>query len=237
LLEQVLAGHPDVAAMEERTCLMDSAAAFFGGDAGLDELAALSEVELEPWRQAYWKRVAETEPALTRPVFIDKMPLNAVFLPLVARLFPRAKILFALRDPRDVVLSCFRRRFAMNAGMYEFTSLETTAAYYGAVMRLTEIYRDKLAPDLIEVRHESLVADFDGEAARICDFLGLEFRDEMRAFAVRARGQNIDTPSGAQVARGLNPEGLDQWRRYAPQMQPVLAWLAPFVTQFGYPEN
>lgn len=88
LLEQVLASHPDVAAMEERTCLMDSAAAFFGSDADLDRLAALSELELEPWRQAYWKRVAETEPALTKSVFIDKMPLNAVFLPLIARLFP-----------------------------------------------------------------------------------------------------------------------------------------------------
>jgi hypothetical protein len=47
------------------------------------------------------------------------MPLNAVFLPLIAKLFPRAKIIFALRDPRDVVLSCFRRRFAMNAGMFD----------------------------------------------------------------------------------------------------------------------
>jgi tetratricopeptide (TPR) repeat protein len=237
LLEQVLAGHPDVAAMEERTCLMDSAAAFFGSDADLDRLAALPETELEPWRQAYWKRVAETEASLTRPVFIDKMPLNAVFLPLVARLFPHAKILFALRDPRDVVLSCFRRRFAMNAGMYEFTSLETTAAYYGAVMRLMDIYREKLALDLMDVRHESLVADFDGEARRVCNFLGLEFKDEMRAFAGRAQAQNIDTPSGAQLARGLNPQGLDQWRRYAPQLQSILAWLAPFATQFGYPES
>ena len=156
---------------------------------------------------------------------------------LIARLFPRAKILLALRDPRDVVLSCFRRRFAMNAGMYEFTSLEGAAAYYGAVMRLMEIYREKLALDLIEARHERLVADFDGEVRRVCDFLGLEFRDEMRAFAARARSQNIDTPSGAQVARGLSPEGLDHWRCYAPQLQPVLAWLAPFVTQFGYPES
>jgi tetratricopeptide (TPR) repeat protein len=237
LLEQVLASHPDVAAMEERTCLMDSAAAFFGSDADLDRLAALSEPELEPWRQAYWKRVAETEASLTKPVFIDKMPLNAVFLPLIARLFPRAKILFALRDPRDVVLSCFRRRFAMNAGMYEFTSLETAAAYYGAVMRLMDVYRDRLALDLMEVRHERLVADFEGEARRLCDFLDLEFKDEMRSFAGRARGQNIDTPSGAQLAHGLSDQGLDQWRHYAPQLQPVLPWLAPFVTRFGYPES
>ena len=237
LLEQVLASHPDVAAMEERTCLMDSAAAFFGSDADLDRLAALSDADLEPWRQAYWKRVAETEAPLSRSVFIDKMPLNAVFLPLIARLFPHAKILFALRDPRDVVLSCFRRRFAMNAGMYEFTSLESAAAYYGAVMRLMDIYREKLALDLMDVRHESLVADFDAEAGRVCNFLGLEFKDEMRAFAGRAQAQNIDTPSGVQLARGLSAQGLDQWRNYAPQLQPVLPWLAPFATQFGYPEN
>ncbi len=237
LLEQVLAAHPDIAAMEERTCLMDSAGEFFGSDAGLDRLAALSQAQLQPWREAYWKRVAETEPPLSKPVFIDKMPLNAVFLPLIAKLFPGAKILLALRDPRDVVLSCFRRRFAMNAGMMEFTGLDTAAAYYVVVMALIQTYREKLKLEIFEARHESLVADFDGEAARLCDFLGLEFRDEMRAFAARAKAQTIDTPSGAQLARGLSRAGLAQWRRYQAQLQPVLPMLAPFVAQFDYPES
>jgi len=237
LLEQVLAIHPDVVAMEERTCLVDSAVEFFGANAALDRLAALSGAELEPWRQAYWRRVTQAGLAPSKPVFLDKMPLNAVFLPLIAKLFPGAKILFALRDPRDVVLSCFRRRFAMNAGMYEFTSLETTATYYGAVMRLMQVYREKLALELFEARHESLLADFEGEAARLCDFLGVEFRDEMRGFAGRAKDQNIDTPSSAQVAQGLSDRGLAQWRRYRPQMETVLPWLAPFVSQFDYPEN
>jgi len=237
LLEQVLAAHPDIVAMEERACLVDSAVEFFGSNSGLDRLAALSGAELEPWRQAYWKRVAEAGLGTSKAVFLDKMPLNAVFLPLIAKLFPAAKILFALRDPRDVVLSCFRRRFAMNAGMYEFTSLETACAYYGAVMRLIQVYREKLALDLIEARHESLLGDFDGEAQLLCNFLGVQFRNEMRAFAGQARLQNIDTPSSAQVARGLSISGLAQWRRYRPQMETVLPWLAPFVSQFGYPEN
>ncbi|MEO8300959.1 MAG: sulfotransferase [Rhizomicrobium sp.] len=237
LLEQVLAAHPDVATMQERTCLMDSAAEFFGSDAGLDRLAALSDADLRPWREAYWKRVAETEPAISKPVFVDKMPLNAVFLPLIAKLFPRAKILLALRDPRDVVLSCFRRRFAMNAGMYEFTTLDASAAYYVAVMSLVQVYREKLMLDILETRHENLIADFDGEITRLCGFLGLALRHEMRGFAVRAGARNIDTPSGAQVARGLSEAGLAQWRRYQPQLQPVLPMLASFVAQFAYPEN
>jgi tetratricopeptide (TPR) repeat protein len=237
LLEQVLASHPDVAAMEERTCLMDSAATFFGSVADLDQLASLPQSELEGWRQQYWKRVAETEPVLSKPVFIDKMPLNAVFLPLIAKLFPHAKILLALRDPRDVVLSCFRRRFAMNAGMYEFTTLHSSAAYYAAVMDLIAVYREKLALEMFEARHESLITDFDGEARKLCDFLELEYRDEMRTFAARAKAQNIDTPSSAQVARGLSDAGMDQWRRYGAHLQPVLSVLAPFVARFGYPEN
>ena len=47
-------------------------------------------------------------------------------------------------DPRDVVLSCFRRTFMMNASMFEFTTLERSARFYDAVMRLSEIYREKL---------------------------------------------------------------------------------------------
>jgi len=237
LLGQVLAAHPDVQTMEERTCLMDSAAEFFGSDADLDRLAALPQSALEEWRARYWQRVAESGMTRAKPVFVDKMPLNAPFLPLIARLFPQARILFALRDPRDVVLSCFRRRFGMNAGMYEFTRLETAAAYYGAVMRLMQVYAEKLALPIFEARHESLVTDFAGEAKRLCDFLGLAYRDEMSGFAKGAQTRNIDTPSSAQVARGLSDVGVAQWRRYARELQPVLPMLAPFVAQYGYPEN
>ncbi|HVW73590.1 MAG TPA: sulfotransferase [Rhizomicrobium sp.] len=237
LLGQILASHPDVQTMEERTCLMDSAAEFFGSDADLDRLAALSDAGLEPWRARYWQRVAESGITPSKPVFVDKMPLNAVFLPLIAKLFPQARILVALRDPRDVVLSCFRRRFAMNAGMFEFTLLESTATYYGAVMRLMQVYADKLALPIFEARHEALVADFAGQAGRLCDFLGLAYRDEMSSFARRARSQNIDTPSSAQVARGLSDAGMAQWRRYARELEPVLPLLAPFVARYNYPES
>ena len=55
--------------------------------------------------------------------------------------------------------------------------------------------------------------------------------------AGRAKAQTIGTPSGVQVARGLSESGLAQWRRYQPQLQPVLPMLAPFVARFGYSEN
>jgi len=235
LLEHVLSCHPDIEAMEERPCLIDAALEFTGSDSGMDRFAALSDAGLEPWRQAYWRRVAEAGHRASRPVFLDKLPLNLPFLPLIARLFPGAKILLALRDPRDVVLSCFRRRFAMNLGMFEFTSLQTTAAYYDAVMALMQVCAQKLALEIRQTRHENLLADFDGEARGLCAFLGLDFREDMRNFAARAAARNIDTPSSAQVARGLTTAGAGQWRRYQAPLAPILPTLAPWVAHFGYP--
>ena len=143
-------------------------------------------------------------------------------------------MLFARRDPRDVVLSCFRRRFGMNASMYQLLTLQGAAAYYDAVMRLSELYRELLPLPLHEVRYESLVEDFEGTARAACDFLGLDWDAQMADFAARAPMRGISTPSAAQVARGLNREGQGSWRRYREQMAPVLPLLEPWVQRFGY---
>ena len=100
-------------------------------------------------------------------VFIDKLPLNTIKLPLIAKLFPKARILFALRDPRDVVLSCFRRSFRVNASMYEFVSLERAAAFYDAVMTLGALCRERLPLEVLDTRYEDLVGDFDAQAQAI----------------------------------------------------------------------
>jgi len=162
------------------------------------------------------------------------MPLASVQLPVIAKLFPDARLLFARRDPRDVVLSCFRRRFGMNPAMYQLLTLDGAAAYYDAVMRLSEVYRDLLTLPRHEVHYESLVEDFEGTTRAVCDFLGVRWTDDMRDFAAKARSRGISTPSAAQVARGLNREGQGAWRRYREQMAPVLPLLQPWVGPFGY---
>jgi tetratricopeptide (TPR) repeat protein len=237
LLENVLASHPDIETMEERDALLEAATQFTTSDAGLDRLAHILPEEAETYRAAYWKAAASFGHGGCKAVFLDKMPLNTILLPVIAKLFPDAKILFALRDPRDVTLSCFRRRFGMTAQMYELTSLDGAAAYYDAVMGLAQIYQGALGLDVSETRHEDLLDDFEGETQRICQFLGVEWRDTMKDFAARARASTSSTPSGAQVARGLSREGADQWRRYADQLAPVLPRLAPWVARFGYPEG
>jgi hypothetical protein len=234
LLENVLAAHPEVVSLEERDCLASAEVAYLSSAGGLERLARIGSGEAMRQRDAYWAAVRGFGVEPRGKVFIDKMPLSSRLLPLVAKLFPNARILFAIRDPRDVVLSCFRRRFGMNPSMYQLLTLEGAATYYDAVMRLSEFYRDLLPLPQHFVRYESLVDDFEGTARAACDFLGLEWNEGMTDFAARARTRGISTPSAAQVARGLNREGQGAWRRYEAQMAPVLPLLEPWVRRFGY---
>lgn len=234
LLENVLAAHPDVVSLEERNCLDSAFTTYLTSDAGLDQLARLGPVEAGREREAYWSKVRKFGVEPRRHVFIDKMPLTSIALPLVGKLFPDALILFARRDPRDVVLSCFRRRFAMNASMYELLTLEGAATYYDCVMQLAELYRELLPLPQHLVCYESLVEDFEGTTRGACEFLGLQWDRGLFDFAAKARSRAMATPSASQVVRGLNREGQGVWRRYQEQMAPVLPLLEPWVTRFGY---
>ena len=234
LLEQVLASHPDVEALEERETLVDAQRAYLRDPADLARLATAGEAELAPLRAAYWAKVRAEGAEPAGKVFVDKHPLNTFRLPLILKLFPDAKILFARRDPRDVVLSCYRRRFAMSGSAYQLLTLPGAAGYYDAAMRLADDLDPAMAANTLVVRHESLVEDFDAAVGEVCAFLGLPWSDALRNFADKGRDRAVATPSGAQLSRGLSAEGVGAWRRYRDQLAPALPTLAPWVERFGY---
>jgi hypothetical protein len=80
------------------------------------------------------------------------------------------------------------------------------------------------------------VSDFDAEVAKVLGFIGRDWNPAVRGFADRARAA-FRTPSDPQLARGLNADGVGQWRRYEAQMGPVLERLEPWVSHFGYPAS
>jgi hypothetical protein len=235
LLEVVLDGHPQVASIEEHELLCDAVLRFMREPLDLEPLARADESELHALRAAYWDRVRQAGIDTAGKVFVDKHPLNTLKLPLIARLFPRAKILFACRDPRDVVLSCFRRRFKMNPAMYELLTLPGAAAFYDAVMGFADKVRPLLELDWRVVRYESLVNDLPQETRAICEFLRLEWVAGMGDFATRVQAREHATPSTAQLARGLERSGLEQWRHYAAPLRPILPVLKHWVERLGYP--
>jgi len=233
LLEQVLEEHPDVTTLAEKECLIDATRDWL---ADADRFARFCEADdeaLESYRDAYWRRVKEEGADPAGKVFVDKHPFNTFKLPLIARLFPDARVLFARRDPRDVVLSCFRHLFQMTDPVWQMLSLEGAADLYAATMAMAEASEEAFGLFTHPVQLEALIADFDGETKAVCDFIGIPWDERMRHFATGVRTRGVFTPSGPQLARGLNAQGVGKWRDYAEPMAPVMPVLAPWVAKFG----
>lgn len=234
LLEQVLASQPDAVSLEEKEVLSSGVTTFMGRPEGLTRLAAADEAALSAHRADYWKRVRAHGVEPTDKVFVHKMPFDGLRLPLIHRLFPDAGIVFSLRDPRDVIFSCFKHRFAVTAYTYELLTLESAVRFYDAYMRSVETFRARLPLRMHRYRHEDLVADFDGEVKAMCDFLEIGWSEAMRDIGRRARQGLVTSPSAPQLLNGLSSEGLQQWRRYEAQLEPFYRGLEPWVRQFGY---
>lgn len=233
LIQEILAARDDTVVLDEKDALVDAVGAFMSDIGGLDRLWGADEATLERYRAAYWDRVKTfVDPA--GKVLVDKMPFATIRIPLIQRLFPDAAIVFAMRDPRDVVWSCFRQRFVLNATTAELLTIDGAAKLYAETMQLAELYRQKLSPHLFDLRLEDLIDDFDGRTKALCDFAGLDWQEGMRAFAGQSAGHAVTTPSAGQIVRGLNRQGVGRWRRYAPHMQLAEDILAPWVERFGY---
>jgi tetratricopeptide (TPR) repeat protein len=234
LVEVVLDGNPRVVSLEEHELLADAVLAYMREPLNFEALARADEPALNALREAYWRRVRSAGIEVADKVFVDKHPLNSLKLPLIAQLFPRAKILFAVRDPRDVILSCFRRRFQMNPSMYELLTLPGAAAFYAATMQFAYAAKRVLNLQWHEVRYERLIANFEPEMRAICDFLGLEWLDSMGEFAQRVQAREHATPSTAQLSQGLVASATAQWRHYELQLAPALPAIKAWIERLGY---
>ena len=162
------------------------------------------------------------------------MPLNSVFLPLIARLFPGAKIILALRDPRDVLISCFFLNIMLNATNVNFLSLERTAKHYADLMDVWLRVRDLGGFDWIESRYEDIVADLEAEGRKVTRFLGLDWHDAQMRSHETARRKVLYAPTYHDVTQPVYKRAVGRWERYAAALEPVQAKLQPYCRAFGY---
>ncbi len=230
LLDQILSSHSGIVCLEESEHFSDALSEVIAEPARALEIESLNAAELAKIRESYWRRVE----APVGSIVVDKYPLNIVVLPLIKRVFPEAKIIFAMRDPRDVVLSCFQQRFTINAAMAQFLELGRAGAYYDQVMSLFELCRARLELDLHQVRYEDVVGDLDSTARALCGFLGVPFEAAMLNYRETALSRDIATPSARQVIEPLYNRSIGRWRRYQDELGPILPGLTAWAQRYGY---
>jgi len=240
LLEQVLDSHPDIVSVEETTIFHDDAYKPLKRNLPDDEpmlpvLKAAQAGALQQSRASYFR---SAEGFLGQPVgnrlLIDKNPSLTFLIPLLIRVFPEIKLLIALRDPRDVVLSCFMQPLPLDQGSSAYLSLKSAVEEYSAMMSLWQTLAPLIKNPFLEVRYEDMVDDLESVARRSLNFLGVPWDARVLGFDEHARQKVVRSPTYADVTKPVYKGAVGRWRHYQKYLEPHLEKLEPFVKAFGY---
>ncbi|MGO8698896.1 MAG: sulfotransferase [Limisphaerales bacterium] len=240
LLEQILGAHPAIAAFDESEAFMTEV-----GDklappppAAPLKLAALNSISSSrrgELRSRYFKSLQrETEGEVSASVLLDKNPSPTASLHLWLRVFPESKIIIALRDPRDVVLSCFFQNLALTQVNVNFLSLERSVQHYKDMMDVWLRLRDLGGFDGMETRYEDVVANVEKEGRRITALLGLEWHECQGRSHEAAQRKLIFSPTYSDVAKPLHNRAVGRWKHYEAALQPWQGELGRYGRAFGY---
>jgi tetratricopeptide (TPR) repeat protein len=240
LLEQILGAHPQITAFDEPVAftleILEQLAPLENAvTLTVNGLNQLSESRRSLFRQRYLKNLSrENRPLPDDGLFLDKNPSHTAALHLWLRLFPKVKVIIALRDPRDVIVSCYFQNLPLNATSANFLSLERTVKHYTDLMDVWLRLRELGGFDWIESRYEDVVENLEAEGQKVTQFLGLAWTPQQANFHEAARGKNVFAPNYNEVTRPVYRSAVGRWRYYAEALAPYQERLALYCRAFGY---
>jgi Flp pilus assembly protein TadD len=240
LLEQVLDAHPDIISAEETKLMHDEAYLplirdFPEGTSILQALDSVPPSLLCHARENYFRcNEMLMQTVIGTRLLIDKNPGLNLMIPMVVRVFPEAKFIVALRDPRDVVISCFQQALPLTPISSAYLSIESTIHQYASAMGFWLDMRSRLGKQWTEVRYEDMIGDLPAVARSTLSFLGVEFDENVLKFYEHARTKRVKSPSHAEVLKPVYQTAVGRWRNYQKYLSPYMARLEPFLKTFNY---
>jgi hypothetical protein len=242
LLEQVLDAHPDLVSSEERDFIgRELMYTVMTGRGKMPLADVLNELRIEEIERQRHRYVHAMEYLLGQPIagrmHLDKNPAYNLTIPLVLRVFPESRLIIALRDPRDVVLSCYLRYLPLNAVSVRFLDIQRTAERYALDMTGWLKFRDLIETPWCEIRYEDTVANLEAQARRALDTLGLAWDNQVLGYRQRLlESKQVTSPTYEAVAKPIYTRAIGRWKHYERLLEPALKTLAPFIREFGYSE-
>ena len=218
LVEQILGAHANAHGAGERPALGRLAWRLGAGENAdsIARIAALNPAALDAEAEAYLKELHALAPDKAR--IVDKMPGNYLYVWLIALLFPQARIIHCVRDPRDIGLSIFTFRFFGEHGYAH--DLADLGWMIGEQDRLMKHWQAVLPVPILTLRLDDWVTDFDATLARVLAHVDLP-PDPASARFYEADSR-VRTVSRAQVRQPVNARGLGRWRAYAHELAPLI---------------
>jgi len=237
LLDTILSSHPSIEVIEEKSMvpqLIGSLNELTKNN--FNNLKKINTDQIQKLRNNYFKNLySHIKDKDNSKLYIDKLPLNIIYVGEILRIFPEAKFIISLRHPCDCVLSCFMQTFSINNAMANFLNLEDSAKLYDLVMELWTQYISTFHINYYEIKYENLVQNLETTVRPLLKFLELPWNSDVLTFSKTAKKrQQIKTPSYDQVIRPIYADAKDRWKMYEKQISNIFPILEPWIKKFNY---
>jgi tetratricopeptide (TPR) repeat protein len=159
--------------------------------------------------QAYIAMTAKFRGSLPR--FVDKLPPNYLYLPLILKSLPNAKIIHLTRNPMDACFASFKQLFA-DAYPHSYDQAEM-ARHHARYYHLMALWRDRFGDRFLDLSYEAIASSLEPNARTLIDFLELPWEDACLDF--HRQTAPVATASAVQVREPVHTRSIGRWRRYA----------------------
>ena len=142
----------------------------------------------------------------------DKAPLNFRWIGFIKILFPNAKIVHSVRDPKDNCLSLYKNIFDDSLDWtYNKSHLFN---YYKNYYELMNFWKKKIPNHIYDCKYENLIGNSKTEIEKLLNFCDLDWNDNCLKFYETKRA--IKTVSVAQARQPLYKSSISSSKNFEP---------------------
>ena len=151
------------------------------------------------------------------PRFVDKLPSNFLYVPLILKALPGAKIVHLRRNPMDACFSSFKQLFA-DAYPHSY-DLREMARHHARYVKLMNVWRERFGDRIFDIGYEDVASRLEPSARALIDYLELPWEDACLEF--HKQKSAVTTASAVQVREPAHTKSIGRWTRYEQQLEPL----------------
>jgi hypothetical protein len=147
-------------------------------------------------------------------LLVDKNPALTPIIHYFINLFGDSRVLFCLREPKDVMISCYLQDLPVTKVSVQFLEWRTCWEFFQLSMEIWLRIRDLLDGDFMEVRYEDLIRDQTRTMRGVIDHLGLDWSERIPDYLRQSGGTQVYSPTYADVRAPVHGGAVQRWMRH-----------------------
>lgn len=147
--------------------------------------------------------------------FVDKLPTNYLYVPLILAALPKAKVIHLTRNPMDACFASYKQLFA-DAYLHSYDQQEM-ARHHARYRRLMSTWHQRFPGRIYDVSYEAFASDLEPNARALISHLDLEWEDQCLNFHQQTGA--VSTASAVQVREPAHTRSIGRWKRYESGLQ------------------